>query len=104
MTHETEFHALWPGGARSVETIVPAPRPPSLAGKRVGFLWDDMFRGNEMFPVLQRRLAEAYPGVAFVGHDAFGSTFGGNEHAVLAALPERLRELNINAVISGVGC
>jgi len=104
MTDETEFHALWPGGARAVATILAAPRPASLAGKRVAFLWDYMFRGDEMFPVLQDRLTEAYLGVRFVGHAAFGSTFGGNEHAVLESLPRRLRELDVDAVISGVGC
>jgi hypothetical protein len=101
---QEEFEALWPGGVRAVAPISPAPRPASLAGKRVGFIWDYMFRGDEIFPVLQHQLASAYPGVQFVGHEAFGSTFGGDEHAMLEALPQRLRELDVDAVISGIGC
>lgn len=104
MSQVEEFKALWPGGVDAVPVIPPAPRPGSLNGKRIGFLWDYMFRGDEIFPVLERGIADAFEDVEFVGYEAFGSMFGGDEHAVLAALPERLRELEIDAVISGVGC
>jgi len=103
-TATEEFAALWPGGALAVPTAAPAPRPESLAGKTVAFLWDDMFRGDEIFPLLERAIDTAFDDVRFVGHDAFGSTFGGDEHAVLDALPERLRAYGVDAVISGVGC
>ena len=95
--------ALWPGGDSAVEPIDPAPRPASLGARRVGFLWNHMFRGEEIFPLLARRLEAEYEGVEFVGFDAFGSTFGGEEHAVIDALPSRLREHGVDAVISGIG-
>ncbi|MCY3830810.1 MAG: hypothetical protein F4204_01940 [Rhodospirillaceae bacterium] len=98
-----EFEALWPGGVNAVPAIPPAPRPADLNGKRIGFLWDYVFRGDEIFPVLERALAETYDDVEFVGYDAFGSTFAGDEHETLAALPQRLKELEIDAVVSGVG-
>ena len=103
MTAAEEFEALWPGGANAVPAVPPAPRPADLNGRRVGFLWDYVFRGDEIFPVLERALAEAYDDVEFVGYDAFGSTFAGDEHETLAALPQRLKELEIDAVVSGVG-
>lgn len=103
-TATEEFAVLWPGGALAVPAVAPAPRPESLAGKTVAFLWDDMFRGDEIFPHLQRAIGAAFDDVRFVGHAAFGSTFGGDEHAVLEALPERLRSHGVDAVISGVGC
>ncbi len=103
MTAAEEFEALWPGGASAVQTVPPAPRPADLNGRRIGFLWDYVFRGDEIFPVLERTLAEAYDDVEFVGYDAFGSTFAGDEHETLAALPQRLKELEIDAVVSGVG-
>ena len=37
-------------------------------------------------------------------YDTFGSTHGEDEHAILAGLPDRLRELKVDAVISGMGC
>lgn len=103
MTAAEEFEALWPGGVNAVPAVATAPRPADLNGKRIGFLWDYVFRGDEIFPVLEQTLAEAFEDVEFVGYDAFGSTFGGNEHETLAALPQRLKELEIDAVVSGVG-
>ena len=103
MTRQEEFEALWPGGVSAVDTVPAAPRG-DLAGKRIGFLWDDMFRGEEIFPILQRNISERFDDVAFVGFDAFGPIFGGDEHAVVAALPERLDSLEVDAVIAGIGC
>ena len=99
-----QFEALWPGGPSAVSEIAPAPRPESLSGKRIGFLWDYVFRGDEIFPILEERIRTAFDDAEFVGHETFGSTFGGNEHEVLEALPERLKALGIDAVISGNGC
>jgi len=96
--------ALWPGGANGVAAIDPARRPDTLDGKRIGFLWDYVFRGEEIFPVLQEAIDGAFEDVRFVGYDAFGSVFGGDEHAVLSRLPARLKELEVDAVITGIGC
>ncbi len=103
MNAAEEFEALWPGGVNTVPAVPPAPRPADLNGKRIGFLWDYVFRGDEIFPVLESALTGAYDGVEIVGYDAFGSTFAGDEHETLAALPQRLKDLKIDAVVSGVG-
>ena len=81
-----------------------APRLDTLAGKTIAQLWDDLFRGDEIFPVLEAALGERFPGVKFVGYRTFGSTHGAEEHEVLAGLPERMRELGVDAVISGMAC
>jgi len=99
-----EFAALWPGASRAVPTITPAVRPGGLDGKTIALLWDNLFRGEEVFPEIQRALAAAWPGVRFVGYETFGSTFGGGEHEVLERLPRLLREHQVDAVISGIGC
>jgi hypothetical protein len=98
------FEALWPGGAAAVPRIVPAPRPPTLVGRTVGFLWNSMFRGEEIFPLIERALTERHGEMRFVRPEAFGAIFGGDEHAVLEQLPERLRELGVDAVVCGMGC
>lgn len=98
------LEALWPGGPSAVPPIAPAARPSVLEGRTVGFLWNGMFRGDEIFPLLERALVSLAPGARFLPPDAFGPIFGGDEHAVLDRLPARLRELGVDAVVCGVGC
>ncbi len=103
-THSEVFATLWPGGPYAVEIVPPAARPDSLAGKTIGFLWDDMFRGEEIFPVIEAEIRARHPNTRFVGWEAFGSIFGGDEHRVLAELPARLAAEGVDAVVCGVGC
>ena len=103
MVNTELYEVFWPGGPSAVNTISSAPRA-DLTGKRIGFLWDYVFRGEEIFPILEKSISERYENVEFFGYENFGSTFGGDEHAVLAALPKLLKNLKIDAVISGIGC
>ena len=58
-----------------------ADRLPSLDGARIAFLWDYLFRGDELFPVLEAELRERFPGVDIVGYDVFGNLHGSDEDA-----------------------
>jgi len=98
------YRVVWPRGVQTVAMTELAPRLDSLAGKTIGQLWDDLFRGDEIFPILERELGERFPGVRFVRYDVFGSTHGAGEHRVITELPERLRALQVDAVISGMAC
>lgn len=104
----TEDHCIysvfWPRGERTAEAKPLAPRLESLEGKTVAFLWDYLFRGDEIFPMLERGLQARFPGMRFVGYEEFGSTHGDDEHEMVAALPGKLRALGVNAVVSGMGC
>jgi hypothetical protein len=42
--------------------------------------------------------------VRFVHWREFGNTHGADERKVLAELPQKLREMKVDAVISGMGC
>ena len=103
MTNSEVYGVFWPGGPSAVYTVPSAPRT-DLTGKRIGFLWDYVFRGEEIFPILEKSISERYENVEFVSYENFGSTFGGDEHAALNALPRLLKKLEIDAVISGIGC
>jgi len=98
------YRVVWPRGAQTVRASDVAPRLPTLDGRVVGQLWDDLFRGDEIFPILEEELARRYPGVRFVRYDTFGSTHGRHEQRVLADLPELLRRHRVDAVISGMAC
>ena len=95
---------LWPRGRRTVSARPVAPRLETLQGKTIGQLWDDLFRGDEIFPMLESALAQRFPGVKFVGYRTFGSTHGAEEQQVLRDLPARMSELGVDAVISGMAC
>ena len=98
------YAVVWPRGPKAGSITPLAQRPASLEGKKIAFLWDYLFRGDEIFPMLASELSARYPGVEFVGHETFGSTHGDEEHEILAGLPDKLRALEVDAVISGMGC
>ena len=54
------YDVVWPGAPLGIERRELAPRLDTLDGKRIGFLWDYVFRGDELFPVLERELAARY--------------------------------------------
>ena len=56
------YRVVWPRGARTVQATDVAPRLSTLEGKTIGQLWDDLFRGDEIFPILEEELARRFPG------------------------------------------
>ena len=99
-----DYEVVWPRSPRTAEVTALAPRLSSLEGRTVAFLWDYLFRGDEIFPILERELADRFEGIRFVPYSEFGTTHGAGEHEVLEGLAGRLRELGVDAVISGMGC
>ena len=98
------YSVVWPRSPKTAELTPLAPRHAGLGGKKIAFLWDYLFRGDEIFPILESELKGRYPGIEFVGHETFGSTHGDQEHEILANLPDNIRKLGIDAVVSGMGC
>jgi hypothetical protein len=98
------YEVYWPRSPREVQKKSLAPRLNAIDGKVIAQLWDFLFRGDEVFLVLERELKARYPGVRFIGWREFGNTHGKDEREVLARLPQRLRELGVDAAISGMGC
>ena len=66
MASTAGYDVLWPRSQKTAELIALAERPSTLAGAKVAFLWDYLFRGDEIFPVLQRELTARFPGVRFI--------------------------------------
>ena len=95
---------LWPRGRKTAETRAVAPRVATLDDKTIGEVWDDLFRGDEIFPMLREELGRRYRNVKFVDYKTFGSTHGAAEHKTIAEMPDRLRTLGVDAVISGMAC
>jgi hypothetical protein len=98
------FEAYWPRGELQQRTMSLAPRLDSLAGKKVAQIWDDLFKGDQVFELLEEGLKAQYPDITFVSWREFGSTHGASEKEALERLPLRLREMGVDAVISGMAC
>ncbi len=100
----SDYSVVWPKSPRTVKMSPVAPRVESLKGKTIAQLWDYIFRGDEIFPILEEEIGRRFPGAKFVSYNVFGSTHGGDEREVVAALPEKLKAHHVDAVISGMGC
>jgi hypothetical protein len=104
---EPTFAVVWPSSPQGVQSRALAPRldgSDGLARKRIGFLWDYLFRGEELFPALQRELTNRYPGVEFVDYRDFGNLHGPEEAQLVGQIPSVIAARGVDAVVSGVGC
>ena len=98
------YEILWPRGKKTIKINPIAKRLDTLKEKTVCELWDWIFRGNEIFPILEEGLTKRYPGIKFVNYKVFGPTHGGKEAEVIASLSKKLMENKCDVVISGMGC
>ena len=97
-----DYAVVWPRSAKAVEIKPLAKRLESADGKTIAFLWDDLFRGDEIWPILKGELSNRFANVNFVDHEVFGSTHG--DDRVLSELPGKIKSMKIDAVVSGMGC
>jgi hypothetical protein len=98
------YEVVWPSGERKQKLQPLAKRLDTLKGKTVAQLWDYLFAGDEVFTALEEALRERYPDVKFVSWREFGSTHAVNEKELLASLPQRFKELGVDAAISSMAC
>ncbi len=101
---EGEYKVVWPRGKKVIKTTPLAKRLPTLEGKTICELWDWIFRGDEIYPILEKMLSDRYPGVKFVSYKEFGNTHGPEEAKVVGNLKTTLKKHGCDAVISAVGC
>ena len=100
---EPRFDVMWPLSRKAVKRAAAAPRLPDLNGKTVCELWDVIFRGETIYPLVRAYIKERFPGVKFVNYAEFGNFHGPREHEVTATIPDKLRAHKADAVIVGIG-
>ena len=100
---EPRYDVLWPLSRKAVKATVAAPRIPDLNGKTVAELWDVIFRGEEIYPLVREHIKSLFPSVKFVPHTEFGNFHGAREREIVASLPEKLRRHGVDAAIVGIG-
>ena len=103
-TADGQYEVVWPSGERKQALQPLAKRLDTLNGKTIAQLWDFLFAGDEVFSQLEQELRAQYPQVKFVSWREFGSTHAVNEKELLASLPQRFKELGVDAAISSMAC
>jgi hypothetical protein len=98
------YDVVWPCGERKQKMRPLARRLDTLNGKTIAQLWDFLFYGDDIFNMLEDKIREHYPTVKFVSWREFGSTHAVNEKELLASLPQRFKELGVDAAISSMAC
>ena len=101
--NEPRYQVLWPLSRRAVRETKAAKRLPDLNGKVVAELWDVIFRGETIYPLVREYIRKRFPDVKFVGYEEFGNFHGAREHEVSATIPDKLRAHKADAVIVGIG-
>ncbi len=104
VSSDEQYEVVWPKAPAGGQQRPLAERLDTLTGKRIGFVWDFLFRGEEIFPVIERELQSRYPGLSVVGYDTFGNIHGTDEAKLVAALGAELHARHVDAIICGNGC
>ena len=102
-SNDPVYDVLSPLPRKAVKSSAAAPRIPDLNGKTVAELWDVIFRGETIYPLLREHIRARFPGVRFVGYEHFGNFHGAREAEVSAQIPAKLREHGADAAIVGIG-
>ena len=100
---EPVYEVVWPLGRSAYATRAPHARVADLSGKTVGELWDYLFRGEEIFPLVREELKARFPGIKFVTYEVFGNVHGPQQRELVAAVPQLLKQHGCDAVISAIG-
>ena len=92
-----ELKVFNPSGKMSMMNV-PAPRLKDLHGKKVGLLWNGVFRGAETFAYLQKALKERIPDIDVRSYDELPVGFSD-----VRTIGELIKKKGLDAVISGNG-
>ena len=104
MSNTNHYDVVWPLTPSTVQGAKLAKRLDTLEGKVVAELWDWVFKGDIMFQAFEKELPKRFPGIKLISWKEFGEIHGADEREVLAALPQKFKEMGVDAVICGVGC
>jgi len=103
LSNEPKYDVLWPLSRKAVKRTAAATRLPDLNDKVVAELWDVIFRGETIYPLVREYIKKQFPRVKFVPYSEFGNFHGAREHEVSATIPDKLKAFKADAAIVGIG-
>ena len=95
------YEVVYPLGKPAQNEMPVAPPLATLAGMTIAELSNHKFNDDYTFGVLACALVKRFPDLKIIPHREFGDTSGPAESEVIQALPEKLKALKVDAVISG---
>ena len=102
-SNEPRYEVLWPLSHKGVKLTTAAARLPDLNGKVIAELWDVIFRGEVIYPLVREYIKNKYPQSKVIEYTEFGNVYGPRERDVVAGLAAELRKRKCDAVIVGIG-
>ncbi len=99
----SNYEVVGPQGQKVFAEGDTVARIPDFSGKTIAAIWDYLFRGDEIFAIVTKKLGERYPGMKVVSYEVFGNTHGSRQHELIKQVPDKLRQHKVDAVISLVG-
>ena len=100
---EPQYEVMWPLSNKAIDKKDASARLPNLNGKVICELWDVIFRGETIYPMVREYIKSKFPGVKYVPYTEFGNFHGAREKEVTSTLPEKLKAHGADAVIVGIG-
>ena len=97
------YEVVYPLGKPTDRDERVASRLSTLEGITIAELSNHKFGSEFTFDVLEKLLARRFPRLKIIRHNEFGNTYGPAESEVVSALPAKLKDLEVDAVISGNG-
>lgn len=97
-------HVVSPLGNRPSAGAAVERKNGGLAGARVAFAWDYLFHGDRMWELIVDEMSRRWPDITFVEHDQFDNFHDKfSDDVTSEGLKHRMRELEIDAAVVGVG-
>ena len=102
-----KFDVVSPAGLEAVKVIQARPRLPDLNGKTIAEVWNGVFKGDTVFPLLRKLLKQRYPDINIVPYTEFyhlpGSDVPAHQRALVEEVVGQLQARGCDAVITGMG-
>ena len=100
-TTEPRYDVVHPLGHHTGKTYKANLALPEFDGKKIAFVWDYLFRGDDVFAVAKERFSAEHAGMEFVDYEVFGNIHDYDE--LLEQMPGKLLELEVDAAIIATG-